>query len=137
MSTTLSATRPGVKVCLVRMEHGAMTVPFTPAATKKGVVPDERAVTDAHHLRWVYNLPLQNFQSSNSTASGKSFMSGPTVTYKSQVVALLDDKSFSLPFDVSKVKKKYIFTGIYMPSLELIGDYRILSYLDPLEPKHR
>ncbi|KAM1708160.1 hypothetical protein TB1_001230 [Malus domestica] len=62
---------------------------------------------------------------------------GPTVTYKSQVVALLDGKSFPLPFDVSKVKKKDIFTGIYMPSLELIGDCRILYYLDPSEPKQR
>ncbi|KAM2624616.1 hypothetical protein TB1_031572 [Malus domestica] len=39
-------------------------------------------------------------------------------------------------FDVSKVKKKDIFIGTYMPSLELTGGYRILSYLDPLEPKH-
>ncbi|KAM1483286.1 hypothetical protein ACFXTO_035492 [Malus domestica] len=71
------------------MEHGAMTVPFTPAATKKSIVPDEGPVTDAHHLRWVYNLPLQIFQSSNSAASGKSFLPGnlPFQVFSSQHAA--------------------------------------------------
>ncbi|KAM1799387.1 hypothetical protein ACFX12_033341 [Malus domestica] len=62
---------------------------------------------------------------------------GPTVTYKSQVVALLDSKSFPLLFDVLKVEKNDIFTGTYIPSLELTGNCRILSYLDPSEPKQR
>lgn len=34
MSTALSATRPGGKVCLVGMGHGVMTVPLTPAAAR-------------------------------------------------------------------------------------------------------
>ncbi|KAM1160941.1 hypothetical protein FF1_000092 [Malus domestica] len=39
-------------------------------------------------------------------------------------------------FDMSKFEKKDIFIGTYMPSLELTGGYRILSYLDTSEPKH-
>ncbi|KAI5346986.1 hypothetical protein PRUPE_2G288800 [Prunus persica] len=35
MSTALSATRPGGKVCLVGMGHGVMTVPLTPAAARE------------------------------------------------------------------------------------------------------
>lgn len=34
MSTALSATRPGGKVCLVGMGHSEMTVPLTPAAAR-------------------------------------------------------------------------------------------------------
>lgn len=34
MSTALSATRPGGKVCLVGMGHNEMTVPLTPAAAR-------------------------------------------------------------------------------------------------------
>nr|TKS04495.1 sorbitol dehydrogenase [Populus alba] len=35
MSTALSATRPGGKVCLVGMGHNEMTVPLTPAAARE------------------------------------------------------------------------------------------------------
>ncbi|XP_010263820.1 PREDICTED: allene oxide synthase-like [Nelumbo nucifera] len=52
------------------------------------------------------------------------------------VIVLLDGKSFPVLFDVSKVEKKDLFTGTYMPSTQLTGGYRILSYLDPSEPKH-
>lgn len=34
MSTALSATRAGGKVCLVGMGHSEMTVPLTPAAAR-------------------------------------------------------------------------------------------------------
>lgn len=34
MSTALSATGPGGKVCLVGMGHNEMTVPLTPAAAR-------------------------------------------------------------------------------------------------------
>lgn len=52
------------------------------------------------------------------------------------VVVLLDGKSFPVLFDVTKVDKTDVFTGTYMPSTELTGGYRVLSYLDPSEPKH-
>ncbi|TQE04023.1 hypothetical protein C1H46_010394 [Malus baccata] len=70
MSTALNATRPSGKVCLVGMEHSVMTVPLTPATARKYVISDEGTMTCAHRLRCVFNLPLQNFQSSNSAANG-------------------------------------------------------------------
>ncbi|KAJ0981768.1 hypothetical protein J5N97_010023 [Dioscorea zingiberensis] len=54
----------------------------------------------------------------------------------SQVIAVLDAKSFPVLFDVSKVEKRDVFTGTYMPSTSLTGGYRVCSYLDPSEPAH-
>lgn len=61
---------------------------------------------------------------------------GPLIASNPHVVVLLDGKSFSVLFDVTKVEKKDLFTGTFMPSTDLTGGYRILSYLDPSEPKH-
>lgn len=61
---------------------------------------------------------------------------GPFITSDSRVVVLLDGKSFPVLFDNSKVEKKDLFTGTYMPSTELTGGYRVLSYIDPSEPNH-
>jgi len=51
-------------------------------------------------------------------------------------MVLLNGKSFPVLFDVTKVEKKDLFTGSYMPSTELAGSYRVLLYLDLLEPSH-
>lgn len=61
---------------------------------------------------------------------------GPFIAPNPHVVVLLDGKSFPVLFDVTKVEKKDLFTGTFMPSTELTGGYRVLSYLDPSEPKH-
>nr|GEY02747.1 allene oxide synthase [Tanacetum cinerariifolium] len=61
---------------------------------------------------------------------------GPFISNDLKVIVLLDAKSFPVLFDVSKVKNKDVFTGTYMPSTDLTGGYRILSYLDPFEPRH-
>ncbi|KAI3773865.1 hypothetical protein L1987_48404 [Smallanthus sonchifolius] len=61
---------------------------------------------------------------------------GPFISNNPNVVVLLDAKSFPTLFDVSKVEKKDLFTGTYMPSTDLTGGHRVLSYLDPSEPKH-
>ncbi|XP_062022706.1 allene oxide synthase 1, chloroplastic [Rosa rugosa] len=90
---------------------------------------------------YFYNQGREEFfksriQKHQSTVFRVNMPPGPFITTKSQVVVLLDGKSFPVLFDVSKVEKKDLFTGTYMPSLELTGGYRILSYLDPSEPKH-
>lgn len=90
---------------------------------------------------YFYNQGREEFfksriQKYQSTVFRVNMPPGPLITNKSQVVALLDGKSFQVLFDVSKVEKKDVFTGTYMPSLDLTGGYRILSYLDPSEPKH-
>nr|XP_010913749.1 allene oxide synthase 2 [Elaeis guineensis] len=61
---------------------------------------------------------------------------GPFMASSPKVVAVLDANSFQVLFDVSKVEKKNVFTGTYMPSTALTGGFRVCSYLDPSEPTH-
>ncbi|KAK2392496.1 hydroperoxide dehydratase [Trifolium repens] len=72
----------------------------------------------------------------NSTIFRANMPPGPFISSNPNVIVLLDGKSFPILFDNSKVEKRDIFTGTFMPSTELTGGYRILSYLDPTEPKH-
>ncbi|KAI4321008.1 hypothetical protein MLD38_034432 [Melastoma candidum] len=71
-----------------------------------------------------------------STVYRTNLPPGPFIAPNPRVVALLDGKSFPVLFDVTKVEKKDLFTGTFMPSTELTGGYRVLSYLDPSEPNH-
>lgn len=75
-------------------------------------------------------------QKYQSTVFRANMPPGPFVAPNPQVVVLLDGKSFPVLFDVTKVEKKDLFTGTYMPSTDLTGGYRVLSYLDPTEPNH-
>ncbi|KAK9066698.1 hypothetical protein SSX86_014021 [Deinandra increscens subsp. villosa] len=75
-------------------------------------------------------------QKYNSTVFRTNMPPGPFISTDPKVIVLLDAKSFPILFDVSKVEKKDLFTGTYMPSTNLTGGYRILSYLDPSEPRH-
>jgi hydroperoxide dehydratase len=61
---------------------------------------------------------------------------GPFMARDPRVVALLDAKSFPVLFDLTKVEKKNVVTGTFMPPAALTGGYRICSYLDPSEPTH-
>ncbi|KAK4804590.1 hypothetical protein SAY86_004407 [Trapa natans] len=71
-----------------------------------------------------------------STVFRANLPPGPSIASDPRVIVLLDGKSFPVLFDVSKVEKKDLFTGTFMPSTELTGGYRVLSYLDPSEPNH-
>uniref|UniRef100_A0A5B6ZAM3 Putative allene oxide synthase n=1 Tax=Davidia involucrata TaxID=16924 RepID=A0A5B6ZAM3_DAVIN len=71
-----------------------------------------------------------------STVFRANMPPGPFISSHPNVIILLDGKSFPVLFDVSKVEKKDLFTGTYMPSTKLTGGYRVLSYLDPSEPNH-
>ncbi|CAJ1973345.1 unnamed protein product [Sphenostylis stenocarpa] len=72
----------------------------------------------------------------NSTVFRANMPPGPFITSNPKVIVLLDAKSFPVLFDVTKVEKRDVFTGTFMPSTQLTGGYRILSYLDPSEPRH-
>ncbi|XP_026451671.1 allene oxide synthase-like [Papaver somniferum] len=80
-----------------------------------------------------FTYRMQKYQ---STVFRANMPPGPFISSNSKVVVLLDSKSFPILFDGSKVEKKDIFTGTYMPSTKLTGGYRVLSYLDPSEPNH-
>ncbi|BBN06460.1 protein MpCYP74N1 [Marchantia polymorpha subsp. ruderalis] len=71
-----------------------------------------------------------------STVYRTNVAPGPPGFSNPQVVMLLDQKSYPILFDVSKVEKRDVFTGTYMPSTKYNGGYRILPYLDPSEEKH-
>ncbi|XP_068654726.1 allene oxide synthase 1, chloroplastic-like [Aristolochia californica] len=75
-------------------------------------------------------------QKHNSTVFRTNLPPGPFISPDPRVIALLDGKSFPTLFDVSKVEKRDLFVGTFMPSTDLTGGYRILSYLDPSEPHH-
>ncbi|CAN4122767.1 unnamed protein product [Withania somnifera] len=75
-------------------------------------------------------------QKHQSTVFRTNMPPGPFISFNPNVVVLLDGKSFPVLFDVSKVEKKDLFTGTFMPSTDLTGGYRVLSYLDPSEPNH-
>nr|ABS50433.1 allene oxidase synthase [Hyoscyamus niger] len=75
-------------------------------------------------------------QKYKSTVFRTNMPPGPFISSNPNVIVLLDGKSFPTLFDVSKVEKKDLFTGTFMPSTELTGGYRVLSYLDPSEPNH-
>jgi hydroperoxide dehydratase len=57
------------------------------------------------------------------------YATSPLISSNPNVVVLLHGKSFPIVFDNSKVEKHDLFTKTYMPSTELIGGNRILSYL--------
>ncbi|KAK1300791.1 Allene oxide synthase 2 [Acorus calamus] len=71
-----------------------------------------------------------------STVFRTNMPPGPFMAKDPRVICLLDALSFQVLFDVSKVEKKDLFTGTYMPSTSLTGGYRVCAYLDPSEPKH-
>lgn len=75
-------------------------------------------------------------QKYGSTVYRANLPPGPFISQNPRVVVLLDGKSFPVLFDVTKVEKRDLFTGTFMPSTELTGGYRVLSYLDPSEPAH-
>ncbi|KAI9128200.1 hypothetical protein K1719_001193 [Acacia pycnantha] len=88
-----------------------------------------------------YNLGREKFFTSKiekyqSTVFRTNMPPGPFIASDPRVVAVLDAVSFPILFDVSKVEKRDLFTGTYMPSTALTGGYRVCSYLDPSEPKH-
>ncbi|KAJ9567453.1 hypothetical protein OSB04_003419 [Centaurea solstitialis] len=71
-----------------------------------------------------------------STVFRANMPPGPFVASDPKCIIVLDAKSFPILFDVSKVEKKNVFTGTYVPSTQLTGGYRVLAYLDPSEPRH-
>ncbi|CAN6459925.1 unnamed protein product [Victoria cruziana] len=77
---------------------------------------------------------MQRYQ---STIFRTNMPPGPFIADDPRVVVLLDGASFPVLFDVDKVEKRNLFTGTYMPSTELTGGYRTVSFLDPSEESHR
>nr|AAF64041.1 fatty acid hydroperoxide lyase [Cucumis sativus] len=72
----------------------------------------------------------------NSTVFHANMPPGPFISSDSRVVVLLDALSFPILFDTTKVEKRNILDGTYMPSLSFTGGIRTCAYLDPSETEH-
>ncbi|PIN12362.1 hypothetical protein CDL12_15015 [Handroanthus impetiginosus] len=75
-------------------------------------------------------------QKHHSTIFRCNMPPGPFIARNSRVICLLDAVSFQTLFDNSKVEKKDVLDGTYMPSTAFTGGYRACAYLDPSEPNH-
>ncbi|MCD7471723.1 hypothetical protein HAX54_012353 [Datura stramonium] len=92
-------------------------------------------------LDYYYNLGSDEFfrtksQKYNSTVFRTNMPPGPFIAKDPKVIVLLDAISFPLLFDNSKVEKKNVLDGTFMPSTNFFGGYRPCAFLDPSEPKH-
>ncbi|KAK1315893.1 hypothetical protein QJS10_CPA05g01559 [Acorus calamus] len=92
-------------------------------------------------LQYYYSQGRDNFFKTRvdqykSTVFRTNMPPGPFMAKDPRVVCLLDAQSFQVLFDISKVEKRDLFTGTYMPPTALTGGYRVCAYLDPSEPKH-
>ncbi|KAK9286244.1 hypothetical protein L1049_014631 [Liquidambar formosana] len=75
-------------------------------------------------------------QKYNSTVFRTNMPPGPFISSNPNVVVLLDAVTFSVLFDTSRVEKRNVLDGTYMPSTSFTGGHRVCAYLDPSEPKH-
>ncbi|CAD5170273.1 unnamed protein product [Musa acuminata subsp. malaccensis] len=92
-------------------------------------------------LEFYYKQREEEFFRSRIAAHGSTVFRinmppGPFMAANSRVVALLDAKSFRVLLDVSKVEKKNVLTGTFVPPVSLTGGHRMCAYLDPSEPDH-
>ncbi|XP_060168329.1 allene oxide synthase 3-like [Lycium barbarum] len=90
---------------------------------------------------YYYNLGQDEFfrtksQKYNSTVFRTNMPPGSFISKDPKVIVLLDAISFPLLFDNSKVEKKNVLDGTFMPSTDFFGGYRPCAFLDSSEPKH-
>ncbi|XP_031119803.1 allene oxide synthase 1, chloroplastic-like [Ipomoea triloba] len=137
-------------VCISVSENTPAAVSVSPRPPSPATLPLRKIPGDyglpfvgpmKDRLDYFYNQGREEFfrqriQKYQSTVFRTNMPPGPFISSDSKVVCLLDGKSFPTLFDVSVVEKRDVFTGTYMPSTELTGGYRILSYIDPSEPSH-
>ncbi|KAI4298396.1 hypothetical protein L6164_031962 [Bauhinia variegata] len=102
-------------------------------------IPFFGAIADRYD--YYYNQGRDKFfasriQKHRSTVFRTNMAPGPFNASDPRVICLLDAVSFPILFDTSKVEKRDVFTGTYMPSTTFTGGYRVCAYLDPSELKH-
>lgn len=71
-----------------------------------------------------------------STVFRTNMPPGPFMASDPRVIVVLDAKSFPVLFDSSRIEKKDVLYGTYVPSTKLTGNYRVCANLDPSEPTH-
>lgn len=75
-------------------------------------------------------------QKYKSTVIRTNMPPGPFISSNPRVIALLDAVSFPILFDNSKVDKRDVLDGTFMPSTSFFGGYRVCAFQDTTEPSH-
>ena len=79
---------------------------------------------------------LSRIKQHGSTVFRTNMPPGPFIASDPRVIAVLDAVSFPILFDTSKVEKRNVLDGTFMPSTSFTGGHRVCAYLDPSEPNH-
>ncbi|KAF4348899.1 hypothetical protein G4B88_002674 [Cannabis sativa] len=79
---------------------------------------------------------LSRINKYGSTVFRTNMPPGPFISSNPKVIAVLDAVSFSVLLDNSKIEKRNVLDGTFMPSTSFTGGHRVCAYLDPSEPKH-
>ncbi|PON76931.1 Allene oxide synthase [Parasponia andersonii] len=79
---------------------------------------------------------LSRIKQHGSTVFRTNMPPGPFIASDPRVVTVLDAVSFPILLDNSKVEKRNVLDGTFMPSTSFTGGHRVCAYLDPSEPKH-
>lgn len=126
ISTTAAAVDPPTKLPL-REIPGDYGWPFF------GAIRDR---SDYYYKQGPDEYFKSRVEKYNSTVFRCNMPPGPFMASNSKVVTVLDAVSFPILFDNSKVEKKNVLDGTYMPSTAFTGGYRACAFLDPSEPSH-
>ncbi|WCJ35324.1 allene oxide synthase [Euphorbia peplus] len=135
-SVTASVSEKSSPVSISPIESSKLPVRKLPGDYGLPVIGPVKDRLDYFYKQGKEEFFKSRSQKHQSTIFRTNMPPGPFIATNPNVIVLLDGKSFPVLFDVTKVEKKDLFTGTYMPSTDLTGGYRILSYLDPSEPKH-
>ncbi|KAK8513893.1 hypothetical protein V6N13_005080 [Hibiscus sabdariffa] len=127
ITVLLSVAAPGETKLPLKQIPGDYGLPFI------GAINDRRSFFYNPGQEEFFKSKIQKYE---STVIRTNMPPGPFIASNPKVIALLDGKSFPVLFDVSKVEKRDVLTGTYVPSTDLTGGYRVLAYLDPSESKH-
>ncbi|XP_024533642.1 allene oxide synthase, chloroplastic [Selaginella moellendorffii] len=100
------------------------------------VVGAQKDNLDFLHLQGEVEFFKSRVARYNSTVFKVNFIPGNPAFPDPRGIALLDQSSFPVLLDSSKVDKTNVFTGSYKASDDFTGGYRVLSYLDTTDPKH-
>lgn len=119
-------------------DSSSNNLPLKPIPGSYGL-PLFGALSDRHD--YFYNQGRDEFfasrvQKYNSTVIKTNMPPGPFISANPKVIALLDGVSFPILFDNSKVEKRDVLDGTFMPSTSFTGGYRTCAFQDTTEPSH-
>ncbi|KAA0031258.1 allene oxide synthase 3-like [Cucumis melo var. makuwa] len=119
-------------------EHPHIPLPLKPIPGTNGF-PIFGPIKDRYHYFYIQGRETffrSRMAKYNSTVFRTNMPPGPFISSNSKVIVLLDALSFPILFDTTKVEKRNVLDGTYMPSLAFTGGIRTCAFLDPSETEH-